>query len=62
MTDRNKKIDDALESVLLAGGLSFKHIPNEEALNAMRDAMTKIISDSYRDGSKSMIELFKKNP
>lgn len=50
MTDRNKKIDDALESVLLAGGLSFKHIPNEEARNAMREAMIKVMKRSYDKG------------
>lgn len=50
MTDRNKKIDDALESVLLAGGLSFKDIPNEEALNAMREAMIKVMKRSYDKG------------
>lgn len=48
--NHNKKIDDALESVLLAGGLSFKHIPNEEARNAMREAMIKVMKRSYDKG------------
>ena len=48
--NRNKKIDEALESVLLAGGFSLKHIPNEEALNAMREAMINVMKRSYDKG------------
>lgn len=48
--NRNKKIDEALESVLLAGGLSFKHIPNEEAIEAMRETMIKVMKRSYDKG------------
>lgn len=54
--DRNQKIDEALESVLLAGGLSFKHIPNEKALNAMREAMLKVMKESYVKGSNATLK------
>ena len=52
--NHNKKIDDALESILLAGGFSFKDIPNDEALNAMREAMLKVMKESYVEGSDAV--------
>jgi len=30
--------------------LSFKHIPNEEAIEAMREAMIKVMKRSYDKG------------
>ena len=46
----NKKIDEALESILLAGGLSFKDIKNEEALKEMREALIEVMRRSYDKG------------
>lgn len=57
--DRNKKIDEALESVLLAGGLSLKNISNEEAINAMREAMLKVMKESYTKGSDAVWKILK---
>ena len=47
---QHKRIDKALESILLAGGFSFKHITSEESLNAMRQATLDVMKKSYIEG------------
>lgn len=46
-----EKIDAALDSVLRASGSSIKMFRNEIILEGMREAMRKIMMDSYIEGS-----------
>ena len=47
----NERIDAALDAVLRASGSALKHYTMPSSLEKMRDAMRKIMSDSYIDGS-----------
>jgi len=53
MTDMTpeQRIDANLDSVLRASGSSLKHYTTPGTLKAMRDAMRKVMSDSYIQGS-----------
>ncbi len=46
-----QRIDANLDSVLRAAGSSLKHYTLPSTLEAMREAMRKIMSDSYIHGS-----------
>lgn len=46
-----QRIDSALDSVLRASGSALKHYTLPGTLEAMRDAMRKVMSDSYIQGS-----------
>lgn len=46
-----QRIDAALDSVLRASGSALKHYTLPGTLEAMRDAMRKVMSDSYIRGS-----------
>ena len=53
-------IDAALESVLRASGTSLKHYTMQLSLDKMREAMRKIMSDSYIAGSNAYEDALKK--
>ena len=46
-----QRIDANLDSVLRASGSALKHYTTPGTLKAMRDAMRKVMSDSYIKGS-----------
>lgn len=46
-----QRIDEALDSVLKASGSALKHYSMPLTLANMREAMRKIMSDSYMQGS-----------
>lgn len=46
-----QKIDAALDAVLRASGSALKHYTTQQTLDQMRDAMRKVMSDSYIAGS-----------
>jgi len=46
-----QRIDEALDSVLKASGSALKHYSMPLTLNNMREAMRKIMWDSYLQGS-----------
>lgn len=46
-----QRIDAALESVLRASGSALKHYTMPKTLDAMREAMRNVMSDSYISGS-----------
>jgi len=46
-----QKIDAALDAVLRASGSALKHYTMAGTLEQMRDAMRKIMSDSYIAGA-----------
>lgn len=48
-----ERIDTALESVLNASGTSLKHYSVQSNLDNMREAMRKIMSESYIEGSNA---------
>lgn len=56
-----QRIDEALESVLRASGSSLKNYTMPSNLEKMREAMRKVMLDSYIDGSNGMYELLKKD-
>lgn len=45
------RIDAALDSVLKASGSSLKHYTVPATLNRMREAMRKVMAESYINGS-----------
>ena len=51
MNDKDKLIDEALDAVLRASGSALKHYTMPSTLDRMREAMRKIMSDSYIAGS-----------
>lgn len=53
MTDmtQDQRIDAALDSVLRASGSALKHYTLPGTLEAMREAMRKVMSESYIQGS-----------
>ena len=56
-----QRIDAALDAVLKASGSALKHYTMPATLNNMRDAMRKIMSDSYISGSNDNFEAMKGN-
>lgn len=46
-----ERIDSALDSVLKASGSALKHYTTPAIINRMREAMRKVMAESYRDGS-----------
>lgn len=46
-----EKIDAALDSVLRASGSALRHYTTQKTLDQMREAMRKIMSESYIAGS-----------
>ena len=52
-----ERIDAALDSVLKASGSGLKHYTMEKTLTDMRNAMRKIMSDSYISGSNAAIKV-----
>lgn len=48
-----QRIDAALDSILNASGSALKHYTMPKTLNDMREAMRKIMSDSYIAGSNA---------
>lgn len=54
-----QRIDEALESVLRASGSSLKNYTMPSSLEKMREAMRKVMSDSYIEGSDSSWKIFK---
>ena len=53
-------IDAALDSVLRASGSALKHYSTPIMLDKMREAMRKIMSDSYISGSHAYEDALKK--
>ena len=49
----DERIDAALESILKASGSSLKHYTMDKTLNDMREAMRRVMIDSYIDGSNA---------
>lgn len=47
----DERIDAALDSVLKASGSALKHYTMPKTLADMREAMRKVMSDSYIQGS-----------
>lgn len=56
-----QRIDEALELVLRASGSSLKNYTMPSSLEKMREAMRKVMSDSYIEGSNAMFEIMKKD-
>jgi len=54
------RIDEALDSVLRASGSALKHYTMQKTLNEMREAMRKVMSDSYIQGSNDNFAAMKK--
>jgi len=54
-----ERIDAALDSVLKASGSALKHYTMAKTLADMREAMRKIMSDSYIKGSNDHFEAIK---
>lgn len=50
----DERIDAALESILKASGSSLKHYAMDKPLNDMREAMRRVMVDSYIDGSNAV--------
>ena len=46
-----QKIDEALDSVLRASGSALRHYTLHKTLTEMREAMRKVMSESYIAGS-----------
>jgi hypothetical protein len=55
--DPNDKIDAAIETILKASGSSMKYYDMYKPLEDMRNAMRKIMSDSYIAGSNACYEV-----
>ena len=54
-----ERIDAALDSVLKASGSALKHYTMAKTLADMREAMRKIMTDSYIKGSNDQFEAIK---
>jgi len=61
MKTADERIDAALDSVLKASGLALKHNTKEKTLADMREAMRKVMADSYIKGSNDNFEVMMKN-
>lgn len=55
-----QRIDAALDSVLKASGSALRHYTMAKTLTDMREAMRKVMSDSYIAGSNANFEAMKK--
>lgn len=55
-----QRIDAALDSVLKASGSSLRHYTMAKTLTDMREAVRKVMSDSYIAGSNANFEAMKK--
>ena len=55
-----QRIDAALDSVLRAAGSSLKHYTMQSTLDQMREAMRKVMSESYIQGSNDNFKARKK--
>lgn len=55
-----ERIDAALDSVLKASGSALKNYTMPLTLDRMREAMRKVMSDSYISGSNDNFEAMKK--
>lgn len=55
-----QRIDAALDSVLKASGSALRHYTMPKTLADMREAMRKVMSDSYIAGSNDSREAMKK--
>lgn len=53
-----QRIDEALDVVLRASGSALKHYTIPSSLEKMREAMRKIMSQSYIDGSNAAFKIF----
>lgn len=53
MTTPNENVDAAIDSFLRASGSALKNYSMPETISRMRDAMRKIMSDSYIAGSNA---------
>ena len=56
----DERIDAALDSVLKASGSALKHYTMQLTLDRMREAMRKVMLDSYIAGSNDNFEAMKK--
>ena len=54
-----EKIDAALDSVLRASGSMLKHYTMVQSIDRMREAMRKIMAESYIQGSNDAQEAMK---
>jgi lambda repressor-like predicted transcriptional regulator len=55
-------IDAAIETILKASGSSIRNYSVHKTLADMRDAMRKIMSDSYIKGSNDMAKILRGKP
>ena len=58
--DSMDKIDAALDSVFSAGGLTLHFYANNKTINGMREAMRKIMADSYIEGGNDTHKAMKR--
>jgi len=56
-----QRIDEALDSVLKASGSALRYYTMPSTLADMREAMRKVMSDSYIAGSSDNFKVMKKN-
>ena len=56
-----QRIDAALDSVLRAAGSKLKHYTMQSTLDQMREAMRKVMSESYIQGSNDNFKAMKKS-
>ena len=55
----DQQIDAALDSVLKASGSALRNYTMPKTLEGMREAMRKVMSDSYIQGSNDNFEAMK---
>ena len=55
-----QRLDAALDSILKASGSALRHYTMAKTLADMREAMRKVMSDSYIQGSNDNFEAMKK--
>ena len=55
-----QRIDAALDSVLRASGSALKHYTMQKTLDAMREAMRKVMTESYIAGSNDNFKAMQK--
>lgn len=56
-----QRIDAALDSVLKASGSALKHYTMPKTLDDMREAMRKVMTDAYIQGSNDLFDVMKKH-
>lgn len=57
MSEQTNNVDAALDAVLKASGSALRHYSMPRTLAAMREAMRKVMSDSYIAGSNAMYKI-----